>query len=127
MGSMIARSGFGSRTYARLLSVGSFVVRGALTHRRASGATSETRGIEDRHVHRRAAVEQPLGDEAARRRRMLEAVAAEADREEKALDARRPADDRVVVGGQRPKARPAAGDARALEDRQPMHRLLDRL
>src|SRR5207244_8010767 len=80
-------------------------------------APREAAGIEEREVEGGLAVQEPLGDIPAGGGRVLEAVAAEADGEEEALDARRPADDRVVVGRQRPEARPAAGDPRVLEDR----------
>src|SRR5207247_6832282 len=84
----------------------------------------ESRGIEQREIHRRLAVDDPVGDVAAGRRRVLEAVAAEADGEEEAFDAGRPADDRVVVGGERAQSRPAAGDLRRLEHGHAVHRLV---
>ena len=59
----------------------------------------------------------PLGDEAARRGRVLEAVPAPADGQEEALDARRPADDRVVVGCEGAEPCPPSGDARPLDHR----------
>src|SRR2546428_455740 len=83
-----------------------------------STAPREAAGIEEREVEGGLAVQEPLGDIPAGGGRVLEAVAAEADGEEEALDARRPADDRVVVGRQRPEARPAAGDPRVLHERQ---------
>src|SRR5213083_901608 len=85
---------------------------------------AEAAGIEEGEVEGGRAVDEPLGDIPAGGGRVLEAVAAEADGEEEALDARRPADDRVVVGRERPEARPAAGDPRVLEDRQAVDRLL---
>ena len=86
----------------------------------SGAAGGEAPGVEEREVHRRRAVEKPLRDQAAGGRRVLEAVAAEAHGQEEALDAGRRADDRVVVGGQRPEPGPAARDARALQDRQPV-------
>src|SRR5215831_10160801 len=82
---------------------------------RSGRAACEPRRLEERQVHRWRAFSQPLGDEAARRRGVLKAVAAEADREEESFGARRPADDRVIVGRQRAQAGPAAGDARFLD------------
>src|SRR5256886_1045661 len=55
----------------------------------------EAAGIEKGEVEGGRAVHEPLGDIPAGGGRMLEAVAAEADGEEEALDARRPADDGV--------------------------------
>src|SRR2546428_11287152 len=92
-----------------------------------STAPREAAGIEEREVEGGLAVREPLGDIPAGGGRVLEAVAAEAEGEEDALDAGRPADDRVVVGRERPEARPAAGDPRVLEDRQAMDRLLHRV
>src|SRR2546428_8580838 len=92
-----------------------------------STAPREAAGIEEREVEGGLAVQEPLGDIPAGGGRVLEAVAAEADGEEEALDARRPADDRVVVGRERPEARPAAGDPRALDDRQALDRLRHQL
>src|SRR5262245_64416893 len=100
---------------------------GAGIARTDHGAACKSPGVEQREVHRRLALGQPLRHEAARRGRVLEAVAAEADGQEDSLDARRPADDRVIVGSEGPKPRPAAGDARALDDRQAANRLVDRL
>src|SRR5262249_14846442 len=90
----------------------------------SGGRAAESRGVEQRQIHGWRAVEQPLGDVATSRGRVLEAVAAESDRHEEALDARRPADDRMIVGRQRPEAGPAAGDARVADDRQSLDRLL---
>src|SRR6266550_1147030 len=94
---------------------------------RATGATCEARGVEQREIEGWLAFHQPLGDVASRRRRVLEAVAAETDGEEEALDAGSPADDRVIIGRQRPEPGPAPGHARLLDDGQAMERLLDRL
>src|SRR6516165_3721234 len=58
----------------------------------SSGRAAEARRIEQRQIHGRLAVEQPLGDVAAGGGGVLEAVTAEADRHEEALDAGRPAD-----------------------------------
>src|SRR5947208_16441063 len=91
------------------------------------GAAGEAAGIEERQVERGLAVEQPLADVAAGGGRVLEAVTAEADGDEEAFHAGRPPDDRVVVGRQRPQARPAAGDPRLLDDRNAVQRLLHRL
>src|ERR1043166_3337358 len=91
------------------------------------GAPREAAGVEERQIERGLAVQQPLADVAAGGRRVLEAVAAEAHRDEEALDTRRPADDRVVVGRQGPQARPPAGEARLLPDLYAMQRLLPRL
>src|SRR6185436_1656846 len=85
---------------------------------------AESPGIEERQVHGRLAVEQPFRHVAAGRGRVLEAVAAEADRLEEAPDTRRPADDRVIVGRERPEPGPAAGDACVSDDRQALDRLL---
>src|SRR2546428_9770615 len=74
--------------------------------------TVEPARIEQRGVERRLAVEQPFGHVAAGGGRVLEAVAAESDGQEEALDARRPPDDGVVVRRERSEAGPAAGDAR---------------
>src|SRR5262245_31013214 len=68
------------------------------------GSGPESRGIEQREVHRRSALGQPLGHEASRRRRMLKPVTAEAHGQEEALDTRSPPDDRVIVGCQRPQS-----------------------
>src|SRR5262245_19244737 len=83
-----------------LFGIGPLVVRSA-------PARGETIRIEDGHVDRRASVEQPLRHEPARGRRMLEAVATEADGEEEPFDARRPPDDRVLVGRERAQPGPS--------------------
>src|SRR2546430_16076772 len=88
-----------------------------------SAAPREAAGIEEREVEGGLAVQEPLGDIPAGGGRVLEAVAAEAAGEEEALDARRPADDRVVGGREPPEARPAAGHPRVLEDPQATGRL----
>src|SRR5262245_16428440 len=77
-----------------------------------AAARREPRRIEQRQIHRRLAVDDPVRDVTTSGGRVLEAVATEADGEEKAADAGRPADDRVVIGRQRTQARPAAGDRR---------------
>src|SRR2546430_6559868 len=87
----------------------------------------EAAGIEKGEVEGGRAVHEPLGDIPAGGGRMLEAVAAEADGEEEALDARRPAADGVIVGRERAESRPAAGDPRVGDDRQAVDRLLHRL
>src|SRR5689334_540017 len=51
------------------------------------GIRAEPGRVEQREVHRRLAVHDPLGDHAAGHGGMLEAVAAEADGEEEALHA----------------------------------------
>src|SRR5216110_1119311 len=84
---------------------------------------AEAAGIEEGEVEGGRAVDEPLGDIPAGGGRVLEAVAAEADGEEEALDARRPADDGVVVGRERAESRPAAGDPRVRDDRQAVDRL----
>src|SRR5438876_794761 len=104
----------------RSLGIGSFVVR-----LRAAGR--EAAGVEERQVHRRLAVAEPVGDRTSGGGRVLEAVPAEADGEEEPLHARRPADDRVIVGRQRPKPRPAAGDLRRFQHGDAAHRLVHRL
>src|SRR5437667_11717548 len=91
------------------------------------GATCEARGVEQREIEGGLAFHQPLGDVASRRRRVLEAVAAETDGEEEALDAGSPADDRVIIGRQRPEPGPAPGHARLLDDGEARERLLHRL
>src|SRR5438132_2607023 len=88
---------------------------------------AESPGIEERQIQRRLAVEQPFRDVATGRGRVLEAVAAEPDRHEEALDARRPPDDRVIVGRERPEPGPAAGDASVADDGHALDRLLHRL
>src|SRR5438132_14108321 len=92
-----------------------------------SAAPREAAGIEEGEVEGGPAVHEPLGDIPAGGGRVLEAVAAEADGEEEALDARRPADDGVVVGRERAESRPAAGDPRVGDDRQAVDRLLHRV
>src|SRR5213594_2642120 len=79
------------------------------------GRGSEARGVEQREVHRRLAVNDPVGDVAAGRRRVLEAVTAEADGQEEAGDPRGPADDRVIVWRERTQTGPAARNLRRLE------------
>src|SRR5262244_3848217 len=101
------------------LRVGSFFVSDA-------GPAEPTR-IEQRQVQRRLAVEEPLGDVAAGGGRVLEAVAAESDDHEEALDTRSPADDRVIVGRERSEAGPAAGDAGVAENGYARDCLLHRL
>src|SRR5690242_2819172 len=64
----------------------------------ARAARRESARIEQREIHRRLAVHDPVCDVAAGGWRMLKAMAAEADREEEARHARRPPDDRVIVG-----------------------------
>src|SRR2546426_964303 len=83
--------------------------------------------IEEREIERRLAVEQPFRHVAAGGRRMLKPMATEPDRQEEALDARRPPDDGVVVRRERSEAGPAAGDTRVADDRQTLDRLLHRL
>ncbi len=69
--------------------------------------SAEAAGIEQREIHGRPAVDDPLGDQAAGGGRVLEAVPPPADGQEEALDARRPADDRVVVRRERAGDRPS--------------------
>src|SRR5439155_599637 len=73
---------------------------------------AEAAGIEEGDVEGGRAVDEPLGDIPAGGGRVLEAVAAEADGEEEALDARRPAKDGVVAGREPEESGPAAGDPR---------------
>src|SRR3989441_6881862 len=94
---------------------------------RRSWRSCEALGREEREIEGGLTVQEPLGDVTAGGGRVLEAVTAETDGEEEARDARRPADDRVVVGRERPEARPAAGDPRALDDRQALDRLRHQL
>src|SRR5207249_2470237 len=94
---------------------------------RRSWRSCEALGREEREVEGGLTVQEPLGDVTAGGGRVLEAVTAETDGEEEARDARRPADNRVVVGRERPEARPAAGDPRALDDRQALDRLRHQL
>src|SRR5262249_59200483 len=100
---MSARTTRTSASFTGSLGVGCFFVGDA-------GPAEPTR-IEQREIERRLAVEQPLRDVAAGGRRVLEAVAAEPDGHEEALDTRSPSDNRVVVGRERSQAGPAAGDA----------------
>src|SRR5262249_34207092 len=105
---MSARTTRTSASFTGSLGVGCFFVGDA--------GPAEPARVEQREIERRLAVEQPLGDVAAGRRRVLEAVAAEADGHEEALDTRSPPDDRVIVGRQRSQAGPAAGDSRVAHD-----------
>src|SRR5512147_1274773 len=93
--------------------------------RRRGLPSRESRGIEERKIHRGRAIRQPLGDETARRGGMLEAMATETHGEKQALDAGGPPDDGVIVRRQRTEPRPAAPDAGLPDEGQPMQRLLD--
>src|SRR5438445_319851 len=75
---------------ARSLGIGPLVVR-------LRAALREAAGVEEREIHRRRAVHDPVRDVSPGGGRVLEAVAAEAHGEEEALHAGRPADDGVVV------------------------------
>src|SRR5215470_1042959 len=74
---MSARTTRTSAIFTQSLGVGRFFVGGARAR--------EPAGIEQRKVERGLAVQQPLGDVAPGGRRVLEAVPAEADRDEEAL------------------------------------------
>src|SRR6185436_1758637 len=63
--------------------------------------------IEQREVHRRLTVHDPLRHHATGHGGMLEAVSAEADGEEESLHAGGGADDGVIVGSEGPQPRPA--------------------
>src|SRR5215475_11731501 len=81
---------------------------------------AEPGGVEQREIHRGPAVHDPLGDHAAGHRGVLEAVSAESHGEEEPLYAGGGADDGVIVGGEWPQTRPAAGDLRPLEQGEAM-------
>src|SRR5580765_7973275 len=68
-------------------------LRAGLLARQQRRPAAEAGGVEEREVHGRPAVDDPLGDQAARRGRVLEAVPAPADGEKEALDPGRPADN----------------------------------
>src|SRR5262245_12646394 len=58
---------------------------------------------------------------------MLESVTAEADGQEEALHAWRPANDGVVIRRERAQSRPASGDPGLLDDGHAVHGFLDGL
>src|SRR6266581_978604 len=110
-----------SRIVIRLLAVGTRTT----APRRAASLPSPREAAEPEvgDVDERARVREQLRHALACRGRVLEAVAAEADGEVEAVDARRPIENAVLVGGQRPEARPGVVDLGALEGGDALHGL----